>query len=97
MSKSEIERFHQEVQRDPRLQDRLRQANNESKLVSVALELGQEKGYKFTKQELEAYLHEAGKSLAKRELTEKELENVTGGAGARPYLDDCSCRALQKD
>ncbi len=94
MSKVEMQRFHQEIMGDPALQKRLRQATNDSSLVSLALELGQERGYKFTKLEVEEYIKEVKGSSSEKKLSDEQLEAIVGGrAKSAAFYDNCSCGA----
>jgi predicted ribosomally synthesized peptide with nif11-like leader len=92
MSKEEIERFHQEVLGNQALQRRLKQATDDPSLVALTLEVGQEKGYKFTKPEAEEYIKQVSLTRARGQLSDAQLEAVAGGR-AKPsnYLDNCNC------
>jgi len=87
-----MQRFHQEIIGDPALQKRLREATNDSSLVSLVLELGQERGYKFTKQEVEEYIKEVKGSSSKKQLSDAQLETIVGGlAKSAAFYDNCTC------
>jgi predicted ribosomally synthesized peptide with nif11-like leader len=49
-----LEQFYQEVLGDVTLQERLKAATSSEDLVEIALQLGAEKGYSFTKEEVVA-------------------------------------------
>jgi predicted ribosomally synthesized peptide with nif11-like leader len=73
MATQEIGRFVADVARDPELRARLEQAKTVDEVVATA----RKEGYSFTPEELQEEV------LARmRELTEEELERVSGGGGA---------------
>ena len=78
MSKANLEQLHQEVAQDSALQERINQAKDNESLVAIVTELGQEKGYSFTKQEAEEYINEMNTS--QQEISEEQLESIAGGA-----------------
>ncbi|NJR62449.1 MAG: Nif11-like leader peptide family natural product precursor [Cyanobacteria bacterium CRU_2_1] len=47
-----LEQFYQELLKDPMLQEQLKSAINPENLCDLAVELGKEKGYSFTKEEV---------------------------------------------
>lgn len=49
---TELEQFYQALLQDPMLQERLKAATDPDNLCELAVELGQEKGYSFTKEEV---------------------------------------------
>lgn len=49
---SDLEQFYQEVLKDRMLQERLKAATDPENLIELAVELGKEKGYSFTKEEI---------------------------------------------
>lgn len=92
MSKADIQKFHEEVVGDPSLQKRLRQATSDSSLISLAMEVGQEKGYSFTKPELEEYIKEVKSTSSDKKLSDEQLEAIVGGRAKSVALyDNCTC------
>lgn len=49
---TDLEQFYTEVLKDPMLQERLKAATDPDSLCELAVELGKEKGYSFTKEEV---------------------------------------------
>lgn len=47
-----LEQFYQEVLKNPMLQERLKAATDTESLSELAVQLGKEKGYSFTKEEV---------------------------------------------
>lgn len=88
MSKANLEQFYQEVLKDQGLQERLRTATDRDSTAALAVELGKEKGYSFTTDEVQAHIDEWTASRPQQELNDEMLEAIAGGGGARPdYLD----------
>lgn len=52
MSTESLEQFIQEVVQDQALQEQLRAVPNQESIVSLAVQLGQERGYNFTDEEV---------------------------------------------
>ncbi|WP_319423532.1 Nif11-like leader peptide family natural product precursor [Pleurocapsa sp. FMAR1] len=77
MSKANLEQLRQEVAQYPALQERLNQASDNDSLIALITEVGQEKGYSFTRQEVEEYINEMNTS---QEISEEQLEAIAGGA-----------------
>jgi len=71
MSIESVKGFYELLQSDKTLQERVKAADDSATVVQIA----SEKGYEFTEQELEKAMQEA---IVKRELSEQELEAVTG-------------------
>lgn len=61
MSTTHLEQFYQAVAQDINLQRRLRGALGWENFASLAAELGQENGYSFTAEEVEAVMVTRGK------------------------------------
>ena len=49
---TDLEQFYAEVLKDLMLQERLKAATDPENLIELAVELGKEKGYSFTKEEI---------------------------------------------
>ena len=79
MSKANLEQLRQEVEQDSALQERLNQAQNNESLIALVTEIGQEKGYSFTRQEVKEYINEM--NISQEELSEEQLEAIAGGKG----------------
>lgn len=75
---TDLERFYYELLQDPMLQERLKAATDPNHLCELAVELGWEKGYCFTKEEaLAAMAIEAaleGECLEVETLTHTRIE-----------------------
>lgn len=80
-----LEQFYQEVLGDVTLQERLKAATSSEELVSIALQLGAEKGYSFTKEEVLAAM--AIESSFGEGLIEEDLDVHTGPMA----FCDCAC------
>lgn len=74
-----LEQFYQEVLVDPVLQEKLKAAVDPDSLCQLAIQLGEEQGYHFTKEEVQAAL------AIEVALIEHDLD-VYRGPVARPYL-----------
>ena len=81
---SDLQQFYAELLKDPMLQERLKAATTPKNLCALAVELGKEKGYSFTKEEALAALQIetafAGESLEVEELLDPIL--ATGNPGS---------------
>ena len=75
MSKANLEQLRQEVAQDSALQERLNQAPDNESLIAVLTEIGKEKEYSFTRQEIVDYI-----DSSQQEISEKQLEAIAGGA-----------------
>ena len=73
-----LEQFYNLVQNSQELQEQLGAAENEESFNEMAVRLGQENGYTFTAEDVEAFLTQK-KEEANPELSEQELEAVAGG------------------
>ncbi len=81
-----LEQFYQEVLGDVTLQERLKAATSTEELVEIAGQLGAEKGYSFTKEELLAVM--AIESAFGEELVEEDLDVHISPVGA------CCCSSI---
>ena len=89
MSKANLEQLRQEVAQDSALQERLNQAKDNESLITLVTEVGQEKGYSFTRQEAEEYINEMNNS--QQEISEEQLEAIAGGAAKTDSWVDVAC------
>ena len=71
MSRAELERFVTDVKADPRLQADLKERGSG---VASMVEIARSGGYEITAQDVRDYL-----GSQDRELTEQELNSLTGG------------------
>jgi predicted ribosomally synthesized peptide with nif11-like leader len=78
MSKANLEQLRQEVAQDSALQQRLNQAKDNESVIAVITEIGQEKGYSFSRQEVEEYISDMNNS--QQEISDEQLESIAGGA-----------------
>jgi predicted ribosomally synthesized peptide with nif11-like leader len=53
MSRESLEQFYQRVLQDTALQEQLRSARDRASIISRAVELGQQNGFSFTREEVE--------------------------------------------
>ena len=79
MSKAEIDRFNNDVQTNKQLQEEVKA---KGKSVRSLLDVAKAQGYDITIDDVRAYLRSQGK-----ELDEKQLDAVSGGAAARDPSD----------
>lgn len=82
MSIENVNQFYQIVSRNPELQLQFQFATDEENLVNMAVELGQQHGYSFTKEEViqaialsQPFIETTGMV----ELADEQLEAVAGG------------------
>ena len=93
MSKANLEQLRQEVAQDSTLQERLNQAQDNESLIALVTEIGQEKGYSFTRQEVEEYINEMNSSDTQQEISEEQLEAIAGGAAkVDGWVNGVACR-----
>lgn len=85
-----LEQFYQEVLGDVTLQERLKAATSTEELVEIALQLGAEKGYSFTKEELVAVMA-IESAFGAEELVEEDLDVHIGPVGACCCSIFCCC------
>ncbi len=86
MSSATLDRFYQEVVSDTTLQQRFQSVNDREAIVNTAVQIGQEKGYNFTSEEVEDWINTQTNSPSSGELKDEELETVAGG-GDKPRDD----------
>ncbi|MFB2892474.1 Nif11-like leader peptide family natural product precursor [Aerosakkonemataceae cyanobacterium BLCC-F50] len=84
MSSATLNQFFQEIAQDKTLQQRLQEATDHESLVNKLEQLSKEKGYEFTTTDvcewLESVAYQVENQLnASSELSQEELELVTGG------------------
>ncbi len=72
MSKEAVKEFYEILKNNQALQEQIKVANSSASVAQIAAT----RGYDFTEQELEITMQEA---LLNEELSEKELEAVSGG------------------
>ena len=78
MSKEAVEQFMQAASQDAALQQKLEDAQGFVEVVQI----GAQKGYQFTEDEVQAFLRERGipiEESAEGELSEEALDAVAGG------------------
>lgn len=88
MSQSKFEQFNQEVEQNSALQERLNQAKDKESVIAVVMEIGQEKGYSFTRQEAEEYVNQL---ISQQEISEEQLEAIAGGAAQTDGFNIWKC------
>ena len=89
MSLAKFEQFNQKVEQDSALQERLNKSQDKETLIAVITEIGQEKGYNFTRQEVEEYINEMNTS--QQEISEEQLESIAGGAAKTDGINFWKC------
>ena len=85
MSIENVNQFYQVVLQDSALQQQLQFAPDEESMVNLAVELGQQKGYDFTSEEVIqaiALAQPPAQTTGMVELADEQLEAVAGGKGA---------------
>lgn len=78
MSQANVEKFYELVQNNEQLQEQLKAAGNKESFLDLAVQLGQENGYTFTSQDVDALLNQKSQEGAS-ELSDAELASVAGG------------------
>jgi predicted ribosomally synthesized peptide with nif11-like leader len=73
MSKASLEQFYQQVLQDPKLQEQLRAAPDKQSIIKLAVDLGQQNGYSFTAQDVEAAIEEV---TQQQQLPDADLGDV---------------------
>jgi hypothetical protein len=66
IAQTDLERFCELVLREPGLQTRLRATADKPAFIAQMLQLGAERGYKFTAHEIDAALAEARRAWTRR-------------------------------
>jgi predicted ribosomally synthesized peptide with nif11-like leader len=83
MSQANVEQFYKVVQNSQQLQEQLGAAENKESFNELAVRLGQENGYTFTAEEVDAFINQKSQE-ANAELSDQELEAVAGGGQSCP-------------
>lgn len=74
--------FSEEVSKSPAVREQLKAATNLENFSEIVVEIGEEKGYSFTKEEVKTAMANDSSIVAGQasdELEELELESVSGG------------------
>jgi predicted ribosomally synthesized peptide with nif11-like leader len=79
MSVESVNQFYQEVMQEPALLEKFQSAPDQESLVNLAVEVGQQKGYSFTAEEVEQALAAQNAASETGELSDEQLEAVSGG------------------
>jgi len=90
MSVLSVNQLYQEVMQEPALLEKFQSAPDQESLVNLAVEVGQQKGYSFTAEEVEQALvaQNAASASETGELSDEQLEAVAGGKlPASSYAD----------
>ncbi|WHH58258.1 Nif11-like leader peptide family natural product precursor [Petroclostridium sp. X23] len=91
MSKENIEKFIEELKNDPVFLDKLKEVKTKSELFAIL----KEAGYEFNQEELKEFTSSDQKAT---ELSDEELNNVTGGGWLGDLMNDLyrslMCRKL---
>jgi predicted ribosomally synthesized peptide with nif11-like leader len=90
MSKQNLEQFYILVQNSEELQQQLGSIQDSQTFNEMAVSLGQENGYSFTVDEVEAFLNEKIQQT-NAELRVEELETVAGGKVISTITGYISC------
>jgi predicted ribosomally synthesized peptide with nif11-like leader len=64
--KDDLERFRELVLRDPVLQEQLRTPEDVNKFLALVLQLGQERGFDFTQDDVTAAMHASRRAWMER-------------------------------
>ncbi len=78
MSREAVEKFYEIIAQDEALQDRMREATDETRFLDLAIQLGSERGCDFTTDELSGHMNALQQSM-QTELSDAQLEQVAGG------------------
>lgn len=78
MSKQNLEQFYTLIQSNQELQAQLGAADNQGSFAETAARLGQENGYSFTSEDVNAFINQKRDGV-NAELSEEDLEAVAGG------------------
>ena len=80
MSVETVNQFYQEVMQEPALLEKFQSAPDQESLANLAVEVGQQKGYSFTVDEVEQALAAQNAAASETgELSDEQLEAVAGG------------------
>lgn len=90
MSKANLEQFYILVQNSEELQQQLGAIQDSQIFNETAARLGQENGYSFTADEVDAFLKEKTQQ-SNAELSDRELEAVAGGKLIDKLIGDGPC------
>ncbi|NJS09142.1 MAG: Nif11-like leader peptide family natural product precursor [Microcoleus sp. CSU_2_2] len=83
MSVESVNQFYQQLMQEPALRQQFQAALDRESLVNLAVEVGQQKGYKFTAEEVKQALTAQSVISEAEELSDQQLETVAGGSGKR--------------
>lgn len=86
MSQESLEQFFQDILQEELLQDRLSQAKDLNAFVEIAMELSQQQGYHFTKEEIMASIEATQNQDDILLLTEDELEAMADNSKPWKHL-----------
>jgi predicted ribosomally synthesized peptide with nif11-like leader len=87
MSVESVNQFYQEVMQEPALLEKFQAASDRESLANLAVEVGQQKGYSFTVDEVEQALAVQNADSETGELSDEQLEAVAGGKNLRKAID----------
>jgi predicted ribosomally synthesized peptide with nif11-like leader len=81
MSVESVNQFYQQVIQEPALRQQFQAAPDRESLANLAVEVGQQKGYNFTAEEVKQALTAQSVISEAGELSDQQLETVAGGSG----------------
>ncbi len=87
MSVESVNQFYQEVMQEPALLEKFQAASDRESLANLAVEVGQQKGYSFTVDQVEQALAAQNAASETGELSDEQLEAVAGGKNLRKAID----------
>ncbi|WP_392533428.1 Nif11-like leader peptide family natural product precursor [Nostoc sp. C117] len=79
MSKAQLETFYQEVLQDKALQERFKPLTERENVVALVMQIGRERNYNFSIEEVEAKVDEWNTYDSEQELNNELLESIAGG------------------
>uniref|UniRef100_B8HQG9 Nif11 domain-containing protein n=1 Tax=Cyanothece sp. (strain PCC 7425 / ATCC 29141) TaxID=395961 RepID=B8HQG9_CYAP4 len=79
MSRS-LEEFKQQVLQDSSLTEQFKGVSSPDEFVNLAVQLGQQLGYSFTADDVQAALAEQSSSISSHELSDDRLATIAGGS-----------------
>jgi hypothetical protein len=78
MSRQSLERFKRLALRTASVQEALKAATNEQEFIELVVQLGQEKGYEFTAEELAESIQEQNQELNNMTFGERAIRDLRG-------------------
>lgn len=87
MALANLEQFRQDILKDPALQERLRTVTDRDSMVALIVQIGKEKGYNFSPEEVGRNLDELNASNLQQPIGEGLLAAIAGNAHPSAYVN----------